>query len=152
MKRSNDLLKLEKKLENNSYEEIVLSKFKCLKPEISNDGLAPNKSFLENIGNFVNQFKKSNDELLNDPEKLKELDIENNTIDKKKKYIELNLGLGVLEEKNTADKSNVLLNVINEKNDEFNVDIGEKELMEFILKNNKSTGKSRRRIRKIKKS
>jgi hypothetical protein len=154
MKRSNDLLKLEKKLETASYDEIVLNKFKCLKPEISNTSLTSNKSFLNNIGSFIDQFKKSNDEILNDPDKVKSLAIEDNCFDKKKNYIELNLGLGVLEVKDKCDDENLLTKVINNQNDNLDIDIGEKELMDFILKNNKGRigeNISRKRIHKLKK-
>jgi hypothetical protein len=137
MKKSNELLNLEKKLENNTQHEIILNKFKFNKPEI---GKIQKSGLFDNLGKFVNEFKQSNEELLNDPDKAKLLDIENEKINKRNKYIEMNLGLGVLEAKPEDD---VLNNVINEEN----IYAGEKEIIDFLL----SKKNQRKRIHKVKK-
>jgi hypothetical protein len=143
MKKSNELLNLEKRLENNTQHEIILNKFKFNKPDISNQNTG-NNDFLTNIGRFINELKKSNDEILNDPEKSKNLDIEDCKVKKNRKYIEMNLGLGVLEVK--KDENDLLGNVIHTKNDDIQVDLGDKELIEFLYGKDK-----RKRIHKIKK-
>lgn len=71
--RSNDLLNLEKKLEAHQTNERILNKF-ILKPNIT----APtnNKDLLGNLSSFLENFKKSNEQLLSDSTKLSEKNIE----------------------------------------------------------------------------
>ena len=119
MKKSNDLLNLEKKLEYSS-DDIVMNKFKFNKPDIQNSTI--NKNLLQNLSNFMETFKQSNEELLNNPESIKQLTIETGLENKyKTQYIEMNLGLGVLDVK---PKEDVLENVILTKNGVDDEDAG----------------------------
>ena len=61
MKRDTTLLQLEKKLENNTEKDIVLSKFNFSKPNIKMD--LSTKINKEGLMDFLNQMKKSNEEL-----------------------------------------------------------------------------------------
>jgi hypothetical protein len=73
--RDGSLLKIERKLETFSTKDILLSKF-ILKPKMDRTEIIQGKDFLKNIGSFINDFKKQNNELLNDENKAKELNIE----------------------------------------------------------------------------
>ena len=145
MKKSNDLINLEKKLENPNFD--ILHKFKFNKPDIQNTVI--DKYLFQNLSNFIETFKQSNEELLNNPDTIKNITIESELENKyKTQYIEMNLGLGVLD---IEPKENVLTNVINTKNgeDDENIDIGNSELVKFLLDTNKNGKK--KRINKIKK-
>jgi len=83
MNRSNDLLNLEKKLEAHNINDRVLNKF-VLKPDINRP--SNNNELIGNLNSFLSNFKKSNEELLSNPAKLSEMNIEdeaNNKFSKK---------------------------------------------------------------------
>ena len=112
MKNDKSLLNLEKVLESSSTDERILNKFK-FKPKMDASDIKKDSSSLGNFKEFLQKFKKSNDELLNDHKALKELNIEteeDNTKERKtdKNYIQMNLGLGIFEkkEKSESEKDN----------------------------------------------
>ena len=133
MNKDDSLLKLEKKLEEHDEKEIILNKFK-LKPNMKMDN--SRKINKEGLMDFLNKFKKSNDEIDKDNDKKKyniELD-ENDNINEdydneKNKYkkekesqIELDLLLGIIEqkkEKKLQPKDIINLNNIEEGTDEI---------------------------------
>jgi O-phosphoseryl-tRNA(Cys) synthetase len=145
MNKSNDLLNLEKRLENNTSQDLVLNKFKFNKPEISNTKTNPN--LLTNVSSFLEKLKASNDELLNNPQNIEKASIESDLNKYKSKYIEMNLGLGVLDIK---PKEEIYTNVINNLNGnaEEDVQMSTEELLNFIMDAKK---KPKKRLRKIKK-
>jgi hypothetical protein len=145
MNKSNDLLSLEKKLQNNTTDELILNKFKLNKPEIGNSKINPN--LLSNVSSFIEKFKASNDELLKNPDKLEQASIEANLNKYNTKYIEMNLGLGVLDVKPKEDMYDSVINNLNGNNDE-DIQMGNDELLEFIMDAQK---KPKKRLRKIKK-
>ena len=61
----NSLLKLEKKMENISSNEIVLNKF-LMKPTMKISEFSKGNTYLNGIGDFVNKFKSENNKILND--------------------------------------------------------------------------------------
>lgn len=168
MKNDKSLLNLEKKLENSSTQERILSKFK-FKPNMDVSDIKGGSSNLGNLKEFLQNFKKSNDELLNDQNALKESNIEihndHSSKDKDKKYIQMNLGLGILEhkpenieDKKEKDKNNLLTKIISIKNDNSSDDFTspffaselDQQILQFLIKNSKKP-KRRRRIHLIKK-
>jgi hypothetical protein len=164
MKNDKSLLNLEKVLDSSSTEERIFNKFK-FKPKMDVSEFKKGNASLGNFKEFLQNFKKSNDELLNDQKALKELNIETeeesplNTKDKK--YIQMNLGLGILEQKqeNLETKKNVkndLLNKIIEskkeqpKDDFINPHFDnqlDQQIINFLLQNKT---KKRRRIHFLK--
>jgi hypothetical protein len=144
MNKSNDLLNLEKKLENNTTQDLILNKFKINKPEISN---TKNPNLLNNISSFLQMMKASNDELLNNPENIEKASLEAEVNKYNSKYIEMNLGLGVLDVKPKEDAYDNVINNLN-GNTEEDVQMGTEELLNFIAESQK---KQKKRIRKLKK-
>jgi hypothetical protein len=114
MNKSNDLLNLEKKLENNSSQELILNRFKINKPEIGTSKINPN--LFNNVSSFIEKFKVANDELLNNPDKLEQASIEANLNKYNTKYIEMNLGLGVLDVNPKEDMYDSVINNLNGNN------------------------------------
>jgi len=166
MKNDKSLLNLEKVLESFSTDERILNKFK-FKPNMDVSEIKKDSSSLGNFKEFLQKFKKSNDELLNDQKALKELNIETqeeNTKERKrdKTYIQMNLGLGILEqkEKDEIEKDNgkdLLYKIISSKKDEpteefinpiYDNQLDQK-IINFLLQNKT---KKRRRIHFIKKN
>ena len=146
MNKSNDLLNLEKKLENNSSQDLILNRFKFNKPNISQSNLDSN--LFNNVSSFLEKFKASNDDLINNPDKLQQASIEAHIDNKyKNKYIEMNLGLGVLDIKPKEDVYDSVMNDLNGVNEQ-NLEMGNEELLKFIMDNQK---KPKKRIHKIKK-
>lgn len=167
-KVDNSLLNLEKKLGNGSTEDILLNKFK-LKPNINISEVIKKNNF-SNLNSFISEFKKSTEELVNNPEMIECKKIEDINKDakdsknlKEKKYIKMDLALGVLDlkEKNeskTGNKESLLNNVISHKNAINTEDShpllngdADQEILKFLLSNAKKKKKNRRRIHKIKK-
>ncbi len=164
MKNDKSLLSLEKKLENSSTEERILTKFK-FKPDFDVSDLKKgSSSTLGNIQEFLQNFKKSNDELLSDNKALQQFNIEikeeSNDSKKDKQYIQLNLGLGILEPKENnkekeENKDNVLKKVIASKNQELQDDFTspyfdndmDQQIIKFLLENkNKSKSLRKKKI------
>lgn len=139
--RDNSLLKLEKKLESFSSKDILLSKF-VLKPNIDKTEILQGRNFLKNIGSFVDNFKKQNNEILTDENKIKTLNIEegaelakNNSkkkADKKKKLKskDKNFQKNINEHNNNNEDSD------NEENNNLNDEskVKEKKFIELNLK------------------
>jgi hypothetical protein len=144
MNKSNDLLNLEKKLENNTSQDLILNKFKMNKPQISNP---KNPNLLNNISSFLQMMKASNDELLNNPENIEKASLEAEVNKYNTKYIEMNLGLGVLDVKPKEDTYDNVINTLNGNADE-DIQMGTAELLNFIAESQK---KPKKRLRKIKK-
>ena len=92
MKKDATLLKLEKKLENNTQDEIVLSKFNFSKPKMRVD--FSTKINKEGLMDFLNQMKKSNEEMKNNPNNY---NIEVEDTQEEGPKIELDIAMGVLE-------------------------------------------------------
>jgi len=121
--RDDSLLKLEKKLDTYSTKDILLSKF-MLKPNINKSVILQGNNFLNNIGNFIDNFKKQNNEILDDQEKVKEMNIEEgaelvkNNSNKKIKTNKMKKMRPSAYEKNkeiAIDKDNLLLENSKEK-------------------------------------
>ena len=145
MNKSNDLLNLEKKLENNTSQDLILNKFKFNKPEIGNSKI--NTNLMTNVSSFLQKFKASNDELLNNPENVEKASIESELNKYNTKYIEMNLGLGVLDIKPQEELYTNTINNLNGNTDQ-DVQMGTEELLNFIMEAQK---KPKKRLRKIKK-
>ncbi len=75
MKKSSELLNLESKLDKFDDKQRVLNKF-LLKPNMKLDG-TQKSSLLKTIPDFINNFKKNNQELLSDPKMVEKANIEN---------------------------------------------------------------------------
>jgi len=75
MKKSSELLNLENKLDKFDDKQRVLNKF-LLKPNMKLDG-TQKSSLLKTIPDFINNFKKNNQELLSDPKMVEKANIEN---------------------------------------------------------------------------
>lgn len=140
--KDDSLLKLEKKLDNATQDEIILNRFKVLKPNIDNNSFA-NKGLLDNVGNFLKQLKQANEDLEKDPELKAKMNIEAKD-NKGDKFVEMNLGLGVLEAKpdkdDNLDMMDTLIHNINnngndENEDNITPDEGTAELLKFLLNN-----------------
>jgi hypothetical protein len=144
MNKSNDLLNLEKKLENYSSQDLILNKFKFNKPEIGNSKM--NSNILTNVSSFLQKFKASNDELLNNPDNIEKASIESELNKYNSKYIEMNLGLGVLDIKPEEELYTNTINNLNGNTDQ-DVQMGTEELLNFIMEAQK---KPKKRLRKIK--
>ena len=69
-KRDNSLLDLEKKIENYNEKEHILNKMKFNKPNMNMNNLN-NKFNKDNLLSFLNNFKKENEKIINDPDKKK---------------------------------------------------------------------------------
>lgn len=155
------LMSLEKKLEAYSPNEVVLNKF-LIKPKFDKNEVKKGKDFLKNLDTFVNNFKKSNDELLSNQDMIDRMNIEND-VNSKGKCIKMDLGLGVLElneKSNAVDKDNLLNNIINCKKSDCDMeldnpmgdnDLADQEILNFLIENslnNKSSEKkTKKRIR-----
>lgn len=169
----NSLLALEKKLNNGSTDEIILNKFK-LKPNFNVQEATRGKEYINGLNSFLNNFKQSTEELINNPELIEEKNIESKIksdigMDKTKKFIKMDLALGVLDMKNKNENENenedkkvdLLKKIIKEKNNS-NVDSenhpllndeADNEILKFLLSNKKKNrvkNGTRRRIHKIK--
>lgn len=142
MRVDDSLLKLERKLEHNTPKELILNNLKFSKPEINQSCF--NKDLLKNMDEFLSNFKKSNEELLNNKDLIQKANIENKS--KGDKYIEMKLGLGVLEVKDKQDNKDEILFNSNQVDEELNQteELMNKHLIKFLF--NKSMRK-RRRIR-----
>ena len=75
MKKSSELLNLESKLDKFDDKQRVLNKF-LLKPNMKLDG-TQKSSLLKTLPDFINNFKKNNQELLSDPKMVEKANIEN---------------------------------------------------------------------------
>ena len=93
MKKDTTRLQLEKKLENNTETDIVLSKFNFSKPNIKMD--FSTKVNKEGLMDFLNQMKKSNEELMKNPNKY---NVEQDDGEEDEPKIELDLAMGILED------------------------------------------------------
>ena len=69
-KRDNSILDLEKKIENYNEKEHILNKMKFNKPNMNMNYLN-NKFNKDNLLSFLNNFKKENEKIINDPDKKK---------------------------------------------------------------------------------
>ena len=139
MIKDDSLLKLEKKLENSSTQDIVINKFNFSKPNMK---LEPNSKInFQGLNEFLIQLKESNKELEQNKEKY---NIEQNLSDNSdsnssngEPQIEMNLALGVLEKKPQKDLNpNDIISSLNNEDNILNE--GEKELIKFIVDNNKN--------------
>ena len=139
MIKDDSLLKLEKKLENSSTQDIVINKFNFSKPNMK---LEPNSKInFQGLNDFLSQLKESNKELEQNKEKY---NIEQNLSDNSdsnssngEPQIEMNLALGVLEKKPQKDLNpNDIISSLNNEDNILNE--GEKELIKFIVDNNKN--------------
>lgn len=174
-KSDNSLLFLEKKLENGSTDEIILNKFK-LKPNIGADS-HKGKEFIKNIASFLDDFKKSTDELVNNPELVEKNNIENKESkvsqdSKNNKFVKMNLALGVLDLKEKEGEMDIdqieqgeeiLKNIIQMKNSANNVsqedesmnmivnDQMDLNILEFLSHNKKKKNKKLGKVKKNKK-
>lgn len=127
MKKDATLLKLEKKLENNTQEEIVLSKFNFSKPKMRVD--FSSKINKEGLMDFLNQMKKSNEEMKNNPNNY---NIEVEDTQEEEPKIELDIAMGVLEAQ--KPKEIIPQDIIDsENNAKETITEGEKELVNFII-------------------
>ena len=127
MKKDTTLLQLEKKLENNTEKDIVLSKFNFSKPNIKMD--FSTKINKEGLMDFLNQMKKSNEELMKNPNKY---NVEQDDGEEDEPKIELDLAMGILEDK--QQKEIVPQDIIDSQNNkEPELTKGEKELVNFII-------------------
>lgn len=127
MKKDATLLKLEKKLENNTQDEIVLSKFNFSKPKMRVD--FSSKINKEGLMDFLNQMKKSNEEMKNNPNNY---NIEVEDTQEEEPKIELDIAIGVLEAQ--KPKEIIPQDIIDsENNAKETITEGEKELVNFII-------------------
>lgn len=127
MKKDATLLKLEKKLENNTQDEIVLSKFNFSKPKMRVD--FSSKINKEGLMDFLNQMKKSNEEMKNNPNNYN-IEVEDSQEEEPK--IELDIAMGVLEAQ--KPKEIIPQDIIDsENNAKETITEGEKELVNFII-------------------
>lgn len=127
MKKDATLLKLEKKLENSTQDEIVLSKFNFSKPKMRVD--FSSKINKEGLMDFLNQMKKSNEEMKNNPNNYN-IEVEDNQ--EKEPKIELDIAMGVLEAQ--KPKEIIPQDIIDsENNANEKITEGEKELVNFII-------------------
>lgn len=127
MKKDDTLLQLEKKLENNTQDEIVLSKFNFSKPKMRID--FSSKINKEGLMDFLNQMKKSNEEMKNNPNNYN-IEVEDNQEEEPK--IELDIAMGVLEPQKPKDI--IPQDIIDsENNAKEKITEGEKELVNFII-------------------
>ena len=127
MKKDATLLKLEKKLENNTQDEIVLSKYKFSKPKMRVD--FSSKINKEGLMDFLNQMKKSNEEMKNNPNNYN-IEVEDSQEEEPK--IELDIAMGVLEAQ--KPKEIIPQDIIDsENNAKETITEGEKELVNFII-------------------
>ena len=127
MKKDATLLKLEKKLENNTQDEIVLSKFNFSKPKMRVD--FSSKINKEGLMDFLNQMKKSNEEMKNNPNNY---NIEVEDTQEEGPKIELDIAMGVLEAQ--KPKEIIPQDIIDsENNAKETITEGEKELVNFII-------------------
>lgn len=127
MKKDATLLKLEKKLENNTQDEIVLSKFNFSKPKMRVD--FSSKINKEGLMDFLNQMKKSNEEMKNNPNNY---NIEVEDTQEEEPKIELDIAMGVLEAQ--KPKEIIPQDIIDsENNAKETITEGEKELVNFII-------------------
>ena len=127
MKKDATLLKLEKKLENNTQDEIVLSKFNFSKPKMRVD--FSTKINKEGLMDFLNQMKKSNEEMKNNPNNY---NIEVEDTQEEEPKIELDIAMGVLEAQ--KPKEIIPQDIIDsENNAKETITEGEKELVNFII-------------------
>jgi hypothetical protein len=170
-KVDNSLLSLEKKLDKGSTNEIILNKFK-LKPEFDLGEISKAKDYKNKLNSFLSEFKKSTEELLNNPEMIEAKKIEDVTekknddssLPKENKFIKMDLALGVLDlkqkqENENLDKGdNLLNNIIQQKSNNLDIDHpilnqqGDSEILKFLMSNSKKPKrpKQRRRIHLIK--
>ena len=131
MNKDDSLLKLEKKLEEHDEKEIILNKFK-LKPNMKMDN--SRKINKEGLMDFLNKFKKSNDEIDQDNDK-------KNNINPK---IELDLMMGVLElQKKQNLEPKDIINI-----DEDNFDKQTNEIINFIQTKKKKSNKKKEKKKK----
>ena len=127
MKKDTTLLQLEKKLENNTEKDIVLSKFNFSKPNMKMD--FSTKINKEGLMDFLNQMKKSNEELMKNPNKY---NLEQDDEEEDEPKIELDLAMGILEDK--QQKEIVPQDIIDSQNNKDpELTKGEKELVNFII-------------------
>jgi hypothetical protein len=147
------LLSLDKKLETNniSSHDIVVNKFKMLKPEIR---FEKNENFMKNLHNFMTEFKESTNNLIQDEKLQSEKKIENIRTDynnnKSNKYIEMDLGLGIFDIKDKGDNymstdndSEQLMNKVLGKSDEQD-DLINENIIKFLLKKKKKSKQNKR--------
>lgn len=175
-KIDNSLLSLEKKLDNGSTNEIILNKFK-LKPEFDLGEIHKAKDYKNKLNSFLSEFKKSTEELLNNPEMIESKKIEDGKLNDRKKqdsclpkenkFIKMDLALGVLDLKQKEENENLdkkdssglglLNNIIQHKSNNIELDQhpilnqqADTEILKFLMSNSKKPKRERRRIHLIK--
>ena len=154
--KDTSLLSLERKLENGTTQDVILNKFK-LKPEMKVKEIIRGKESFNGLNDFLQNFKKSTEEIVCNPEIAEKNGIETKPVNKKGRFIKMNLALGVLDlkPKQKEEDTDILFNKIitrdNSEKEENSSnplldDRADQEILKFLMKNSKS----RRRIHKIK--
>ena len=106
-KRDNSLLDLENKIGNFNEKENILKNFRINKPNMNMNQFSNNKFSKENLLSFLDKFKKENEKIMNDENKIK-YNIEKEEIDEEE------------EENEEENEMNKEINLDEDKEDENN--------------------------------
>ena len=106
-KRDNSLLDLENKIGNFNEKENILKNFRINKPNMNMNLFSNNKFSKENLLSFLDKFKKENEKIMNDENKIK-YNIEKEEIDEEE------------EEDEEENEMNKEINLDEDKEDENN--------------------------------
>ena len=128
-KRDKSLLDLEKKIDNYNEKKNVLNNFRFNKPDININNLN-NKFNKDNLLSFLNNFKKENDKIMNEPDKRKYNIEENDEQDDEESDSNNNennkdIKLDENEEENLDEKKNdkTAKKVKKDKNEQIELDL-----------------------------